>query len=109
MSQCNEHKYVSFCSFTLRQVVVLIGGRPLTFNTGSCVKPASRTMSVKTDSGGAIIEESYPDPGAVCSTASLLSNVSALLMAWRPGAQGELTAPSAASAVSSTVLVLVGE
>ena len=80
-----------------KTIVVLMGGRPLTFNHGLCVSlhgivgaPAGmQQLHQDSSQFGA----SFPwDPneavGAACATPSLLANVSAMLMAWRPGDQG---------------------
>ena len=68
-----------------KTIVILIGGRPLTFGEGLC------TTTIDPESSS--VASAFPwDPseraGAVCSTPSLLQNVSTLLTAWRPGAQG---------------------
>ena len=73
-----------------KTIVVLIGGRPLTFNYGPCVAAKKHNAAAELEVGA---QASFPwDPsqsvGAACGTASLLANVSALFMAWRPGAQG---------------------
>jgi beta-glucosidase len=66
-----------------KTIVVLIGGRPITFETGQCVansKPAQAGVGFPWDPNESV--------GAACLVDSLLSNVSALLVAWRPGAEG---------------------
>ena len=75
-----------------KTVVVLIGGRPLTFESGLC---AAKSGSLSTGIPKIEVRDgaTFPwDPsesfGAACSQPSLLANVSALFAAWRPGAEG---------------------
>ena len=91
-------------------VQVLIGGRPLTFESGSCdarpKAPATNADAKIANQRGDETEQAHEvgrvelgaevgfpwDPsesfGAACYQPNLLSNVSALLAAWRPGAEG---------------------
>jgi beta-glucosidase len=77
-----------------KTIVVLLGGRPLTFNSGLCTRlPTAYAEQQQQDAAAPAVSSSFPwDPnesvGAVCANPSLLTNVSALFMAWRPGDQG---------------------
>eukprot|EP01043_Picozoa_sp_COSAG02_P037700 COSAG02_NODE_2849_length_7902_cov_2.924773_3_plen_306_part_00 len=75
-----------------KTIVVLVGGRPLTFEIGSCdAKKGNADLEIPpatVQDGVAFPWDPSESFGAACSQPSLLANVSALLAAWRPGAEG---------------------
>ena len=77
-----------------KTIVVLIGGRQLTFESGLCVEKSKSgdlnegIPTVEVRDGVAFPWDPSESFGAACSQPSLLANVSALLAAWRPGAEG---------------------
>ena len=79
-----------------KTIVVLVSGRPITFNTGLCVsQKKGEGSSDNHGEGDSTRGQGYGFPwdpnarvGAACLQGSLLQNVSGLMMAWRPGAEG---------------------
>jgi len=62
---------------------------PLTFNHGSCVAlPKAKEGRVQQAVGSEFPWDPTESVGVACATPSLLGNVSAMFMAWRPGDQG---------------------